>query len=53
MLAMAVSDLMASIADGSLRPVIGGTYPLAQAADAHRALLGRSSIGKLILDPQA
>ena len=52
MLAAAVTDLMNSIADGSLRPVIGATYPLAQAADAHRALLDRSSTGKLVLDPQ-
>jgi NADPH2:quinone reductase len=53
LLAAAVTDLMTSLADGSLRPVIGGTYPLAEAADAHRALLDRSSTGKLILDPQA
>ena len=29
------------------------TYSLEQAADAHRALLDRSSVGKLVLDPQA
>jgi NADPH2:quinone reductase len=52
MLAEAVDDLLAMIADGSLRPVIGATYPLDRAADAHRALLDRSSIGKLVLDPQ-
>ena len=40
-------------ADGSLRAVVGGTYPLDRAADAHRALLDRSSVGKLVLDPQA
>jgi NADPH:quinone reductase len=51
MLATAVTDLMGLIADGSLRPVIGQTYPLEQAADAHRALLDRSSVGKLVLDP--
>jgi NADPH2:quinone reductase len=50
-LAEAVTDLMGLLADGSLRPVIGGTYPLAAAADAHRALLDRSSLGKLVLDP--
>jgi NADPH2:quinone reductase len=33
--------------------VVGGTYPLAQAAEAHRALLSRGSVGKLVLDPQA
>ena len=53
MLAEAVTDLMGAIVDGSIRPVIGATYPLAQAADAHRALLDRSSVGKLVLDPQA
>jgi NADPH2:quinone reductase len=53
MFATAVTDLLSLIGDGSIRPVIGGTYPLAQAADAHRALLDRSSTGKLILDPQA
>jgi NADPH2:quinone reductase len=53
MFAEAVTDLLRSIEDGSLRPVIGATYPLEQAADAHRALLNRSSIGKLVLDPQS
>jgi NADPH2:quinone reductase len=53
LLVPAVTELLTLIADGSLRPVIGATYPLAQAADAHRALLERSSVGKLVLDPQA
>jgi NADPH:quinone reductase len=50
--AAAVTDLLGMIADGSIRPVIGQTYPLAGAADAHRALLDRSSVGKLVLHPQ-
>ena len=53
LLAAAVTDLLAMIADGSLQPVVGATYPLERAADAHRALLDRSSVGKLVLDPQA
>ncbi|MDT4938931.1 MAG: NADPH:quinone reductase, partial [Pseudonocardiales bacterium] len=53
LLATAVFDLFDLISDGSVRPVIGGTYPLAEAAAAHRALLDRSSIGKLVLDPKA
>jgi NADPH2:quinone reductase len=53
LLAEAVNDLLTLIADGSIRPVIGRTYPLARAADAHRALLSRTSVGKLVLDPQA
>jgi NADPH:quinone reductase-like Zn-dependent oxidoreductase len=32
---------------------VGDTYPLDRAADAHRALLDRTSVGKLVLDPQA
>ncbi|MDP9091896.1 MAG: zinc-binding dehydrogenase [Actinomycetota bacterium] len=52
LLAHAVNDLLSMLAEGSLRPVVGRTYPLAQAAAAHRALLDRSSIGKLVLDPQ-
>jgi NADPH:quinone reductase len=53
LLAEAVTDLMGLIADRSIRPVIGETYPLERAADAHRALLDRTSVGKLVLDPQA
>jgi NADPH2:quinone reductase len=52
MLVEAVTDLLGLIADGSIRPVIGASYALAEAADAHRALLDRSSIGKLVLEPQ-
>ena len=52
LLAEAVTDLMGLIADESIRPIVGQTYPLDRAADAHRALLDRSSVGKLILDPQ-
>jgi NADPH2:quinone reductase len=52
LLTAAVLDLLNLIADGSIRPIIGGTYALAGAADAHRALLDRSSIGKLVLEPQ-
>ena len=52
MLVAAVTDLLALIADGSIKPVIGGSYALDEAADAHRALLDRSSVGKLILEPQ-
>jgi NADPH2:quinone reductase len=36
-------------AEGKLRPVIGQTFPLDQAADAHRAIEERASIGKTLL----
>jgi len=53
LLAAAVNDLLGLIAEGALRPVIGATYPLDQAGAAHHALLDRTSVGKLVLDPQA
>ncbi len=36
---------------GTLNLRIGGVYPLAQAADAHIALAGRGTTGKLVLVP--
>jgi NADPH2:quinone reductase len=53
MLAQAVTDLLTALDRGELRAVVGETYPLERAADAHRALLDRTSVGKLVLDPRA
>lgn len=39
------------IAADKLKVRIGGTYPLAEAAEAHRALEGRTTTGKLLLLP--
>jgi NADPH2:quinone reductase len=36
-------------AAGELKPVIGQTFPLDRAADAHRAIEGRATIGKTLL----
>jgi NADPH:quinone reductase len=46
---------LAEVAAGRLRPVIGQSYPLDRAADAHRGLEGRSAVGKtlLIVDREA
>jgi NADPH2:quinone reductase len=42
---------------GRLRPAVGATYPLERAADAHRALAARATVGKSLLlittDPAA
>ncbi|MBN6055845.1 zinc-binding dehydrogenase [Nonomuraea sp. RK-328] len=35
--------------EGRLRPAIGATYPLERAADAHRALAARTTVGKSLL----
>ncbi|MEV7426953.1 zinc-binding dehydrogenase [Streptomyces sp. NPDC091212] len=40
---------LAEAAAGRLRPVIGATYPLERAADAHRAIEGRDLVGKVLL----
>ncbi|HWB86377.1 MAG TPA: quinone oxidoreductase [Bryobacteraceae bacterium] len=42
-------DVLGWVAAGKLKLRIAGTYPLAQAADAHRALEGRQTAGKLLL----
>ena len=44
-------DILSAIADGSLQIAIGATYPLDRAADAYRALEGRETTGKLLLQP--
>jgi NADPH2:quinone reductase len=41
--------VLSAVAAGSLRVRISHRFPLAQAADAHRALEGRQSTGKILL----
>ncbi len=41
--------MLQDAAAGRIKPVIGGTYSLEQAAEAHRALEGRAVIGKALL----
>jgi NADPH2:quinone reductase len=53
MVADALSDLFARAERGELRTVIGGTYPLDRAAQAHIDLRERRTTGKLLLDPAA
>lgn len=52
-LAAPMDELFALVAAGDLRPVVGGTYALADAAQAHRDLRERRTVGKLLLDPNA
>ena len=44
-------EVFRAVLNGQLRITIGGTYPLEKAADAHRALAGRRTMGKLLLLP--
>lgn len=48
-IARARRELLEWAADGSLRFLVGGTLPLAEAAEAHRRIESRTTIGKLIL----
>lgn len=43
------NDLFTWMAAGKLAVRVGATYPLAAAADAHRALEGRATTGKVLL----
>jgi NADPH2:quinone reductase len=43
------SDVLNAVASGSLRLRIDSTYPLGEAAAAHRALESRATAGKLLL----
>jgi len=45
------NDVLGAVADGWLRLRISQTYPLADAAQAHRDLEGRHTTGKLLLLP--
>ena len=52
-LRIAMEELLSLARTGSIRAVDGGHYPLADAADAHRALRSRGTVGKLVLDVRA
>jgi len=46
-----IEELFQLIIAGKLKPVIGATFPLSQAAAAHKSMLARESIGKIALNP--
>jgi NADPH2:quinone reductase len=48
-----LARLFELVLEGRLTPVIGETYPLADAAQAHRDLAARTTTGKLLLDTTA
>jgi NADPH2:quinone reductase len=46
-----VADLLDRVASGELHVVIDRTYPLAEAADAHRYIESRQAFGRVLLIP--
>ncbi len=42
---------MALWEQGAIRPVVGATFPLSEAAEAHRLIEERKSVGKVVLVP--
>jgi NADPH2:quinone reductase len=53
MLSGPMAELMGLTASGQLRPVVGESYPLAEARRAHEDLRGRRTTGKVVLDTKA
>ena len=48
-----MAEMLKLVAAGQLTPIVGATYPLADAKRAHEDLLARRSTGKLVLDPRS
>jgi NADPH2:quinone reductase len=48
-----MAEMLQMVAAGTLSPIVGNTYPLAEARRAHEDLLARRSTGKLVLDPRS
>ncbi|WP_312858361.1 zinc-binding dehydrogenase [Pseudonocardia pini] len=43
--------MLRDAAEGRIRPIVGRSFPLAKAADAHSALENRDIVGKAVLTP--
>src|SRR3954452_11595539 len=51
MMDAAMDELLPMVAEGVLKPVGGGRYPMSAVREAHQDLLARRTTGKLVLDP--
>jgi NADPH2:quinone reductase len=51
MLAGPMKELMEMTATGALRPIVGGSYPLENARQAHEDMRARATTGKVVLVP--
>ena len=48
-LALAAMEVMQYLVTGKLEIIVGQTFPLAEAAEAHRAIAERRTMGKVVL----
>ena len=46
-----IAELFSLVENGKLKPVIGATFGLSQAIEAHKAMLARETTGKITLNP--
>lgn len=53
LVARVIGELLGAVAAGELEVVIGGVYPLSDAARAHTEMQERRTAGKLLLDPSS
>jgi NADPH2:quinone reductase len=51
LVARVIGELLSAVAAGELEVVIGGVYPLSEAARAQTEMQERRTTGKLLLDP--
>ncbi|CAB5122824.1 MAG: zinc-binding dehydrogenase [Actinobacteria bacterium] len=48
-----IAELFALVQSGKLKPIIGATFGLSQAVEAHKTMLARETTGKITLNPSA
>jgi len=51
LVAEAIGRLLELVQNGTMKPIIGATYPLTEAAAAFDHMQGRNSVGKVIIKP--
>jgi len=49
----ATGELIALWEQGAVQPIVGATFPLAEASEAHRLIEERKHVGKVVLIPEA
>lgn len=50
-LAESIGRLLGMVQDGTIKPIIGASYPLSEAAAAFDHMQGRGSVGKVVIKP--